>query len=84
MSHVYNPGNSTKTMDYNHVLAQIIDLIEQLVEDPQFLSELAGEDEGILDMSLDYFARLEEQFTPVDYVEEDPMLWRHQQDEETD
>ena len=71
-------------MDYHQALALVIDQIDQLIEDPQFLSELAGEDESFIDMSRDFFSRLEDQFTPVNYVEDDPILWRHQQDEQID
>jgi hypothetical protein len=71
-------------MDYQQALALIIDQIDQLIEDPKFLSELAGEDESFIDMSRDFFSRLEDQFTLVTYVEDDPILWRHQQDEQID
>ena len=71
-------------MDYQQALALVIDQIDQLIEDPQFLSELAGEDESFIDMSRDFFSRLEDQFTQVNYVEDDPILWRHQQDEQID
>jgi hypothetical protein len=71
-------------MDYQQALALVIDQIDQLIEDPQFLSELAGEDESFIDTSRDFFSRLEDQFTPVNYVEDDPILWRHQQDEQID
>jgi hypothetical protein len=71
-------------MDYHQALALVIDQIDQLIEDPQFLSELAGEDESFIDTVRDFFGRLEDQFTPVTYVEDDPIMWRHQQDEQID
>ena len=71
-------------MDYDHLLALIIDSIDQLMEDPQFISELAGEDETFLDTVKDFFVRLEDQFGPVINVIDDPVLWREAQDAETD
>jgi hypothetical protein len=71
-------------MDYSQSLALIIDQIDQLIEDPQFLSELTGEDESFIDTVRDFFGRLEDQFNPVEYVVEDPALWRYQQDEQID
>ena len=70
----------------NHIdpLNTIVYCIDNLIADPAFINELAGEDEGFLETVLDFFARLEEQFTPVDFVEEDPILWRTAQDAETD
>ena len=65
-------------------LGMIVECIDELIADPTFINELAGEDEGFIETVLDFFARLEEQFTPVDYVEEDPILWRAAQDAETD
>ena len=46
----YNPGNFQNFMDYQQALALIIDQIDQLIGDPEFLSELAGEDESFIDM----------------------------------
>jgi hypothetical protein len=71
-------------MDYDHNLALIIDSIDQLMEDPQFISELAGEDETFLDTVRDFFFRLEAQFSPTLNVIEDPVMWREAQDAETD
>jgi hypothetical protein len=65
-------------------LITIVNCIDQLIADPAFINELAGEDEGFIETVLDFFARLEEQFTPVEFVEEDPILWRTAQDAETD
>ena len=65
-------------------LGMIVECLDELIADPTFINELAGEDEGFIETVLDFFARLEEQFTPVDYVEEDPILWRTAQDAETD
>ena len=71
-------------MDHPHKLNMIVYCIDHLIADPTFIKELAGEDEGFLETVLDFFARLEEQFTPVNFVEEDPILWRTAQDAETD
>ena len=71
-------------MNHNDRLNTIVDCIDNLIADPTFINELAGEDEGFMETVLDFFARLEEQFTPVDFVEEDPILWRTAQDAETD
>ena len=65
-------------------LGMIVECLDDLIADPTFINELAGEDEGFIETVLDFFARLEEQFTPVDFVEEDPILWRAAQDAETD
>jgi hypothetical protein len=71
-------------MDHTLKLGMIVECLDELIADPTFINELAGEDEGFIETVLDFFARLEEQFTPVDFVEEDPILWRAQQDAETD
>ena len=71
-------------MTHNDRLNTIVDCIDHLIADPTFINELAGGDEGFLETVLDFFARLEEQFTPVNFVEEDPILWRTAQDAETD
>jgi hypothetical protein len=71
-------------MEYSHTLSKIIDNIDILLEETGFISELAGEDETFLDTVRDFFIRLEDQFTITEYVEEDPLLWRTQQDAETD
>jgi hypothetical protein len=71
-------------MNHSDKLNTIVDCIDYLIADPTFINELAGEDEGFLETVLDFFARLEEQFTPVEFVEEDPILWRTAQDAETD
>jgi hypothetical protein len=71
-------------MEYNHTLSEIVDKIDILLEETGFVNELAGEDETFLDTVRDFFVRLEDQFTITEYVEEDPLLWRTQQDAETD
>jgi len=71
-------------MNHNDKLNTIVECIDHLIADPTFINELAGEDEGFIETVLDFFARLEEQFTPVEFVEEDPILWRTAQDAETD
>jgi len=65
-------------------LDQIIDLIEDLQEINEFVNELHGEDEGMLNMTYDFFMKLYEDFTPQEFIVEDPILWREQQDAETD
>jgi len=65
-------------------LDQIIDLIEDLQEINEFVNELHGEDEGMLNMTYDFFMKLYEDFTPNVFIVEDPILWREQQDAETD
>ena len=71
-------------MDHNIRLTMIVECIDELIADPTFINELTGEDEGFIETVLDFFARLEDQFTPVEYVEDDPILWRANQDAETD
>ena len=71
-------------MGHSLTLGTIVECIDQLIADPTFINELAGEDEGFIETVLDFFARLEEQFTPVEFIEEDPILWRTAQDAETD
>jgi hypothetical protein len=63
---------------------QIIDLIEDLQEINAFVDELHGEDEGMLNMTYDFFMRLYEDLTSEELIVEDPILWREQQDAETD
>jgi hypothetical protein len=63
---------------------QIIDLIEDLQEISEFVDELHGEDEGMLNMAQDFFIKLYEDLTADDLIVEDPIRWREQQDAETD
>jgi hypothetical protein len=63
---------------------QIIDLIEDLQEINAFVDELHGEDEGMLNMTYDFFMKLYEDLTADELIVEDPILWREQQDAETD
>ena len=70
--------------DYLQKLDQIITLIEDLQEINTFVDELHGEDEGMLNMTYDFFLKLYEDFTQQDLIVEDPVLWREQQDAETD
>jgi hypothetical protein len=63
---------------------QIIDLIEDLQEINAFVDELHGEDEGMLNMTYDFFIKLYEDLTADELIVEDPILWREQQDAETD
>ncbi len=65
-------------------LHEIIDLIEDLMEINTFMDELHGEDEGMLNTTLDFFIKLYEDLTATEFVHEDPILWREQQDAETD
>jgi hypothetical protein len=65
-------------------LDQIIDLIEDLMEIGPFMNEMHGEDEGMLNTALDFFIKLHEDLTASETVHEDPILWREQQDAETD
>jgi hypothetical protein len=71
-------------MDYNILIAQIIDKIEVLQGEQDFVTALAGEDESFLDVTKDFFCRLEDQFTYVEAKEDDPVAWRLEQDAETD
>lgn len=73
-------------MASSHVqkINQIIELIEDLQEISEFVNELHGEDEGMLNMTQDFFMKLYEDFTAIDLIVEDPVLWREQQDAETD
>ena len=70
--------------DYLQKLDQIITLIEDLQEINTFVDELHGEDEGMLNMTYDFFLKLYEDFTSQDLIVEDPVMWREQQDAETD
>lgn len=66
-------------------LYSILVLIEDLMEDSEFIDQLEGEDQGFLDTVWDFFDRLEQKFNPDEEQEvEDPILWQQQQDEETD
>jgi hypothetical protein len=72
------------TRQASFALQGILDHITELLENRAFTSEIAGEDEGFLETAEDFFLRLQEQFTEREYIEEDPLLWREQQDAETD
>ena len=74
------------TVESKHAfkLGMIAECLDDLIADPTFINELAGEDEGFMETVLDFFIRLEQQFTPWDVVVEDPILWRTAQDAETD
>lgn len=73
-------------MIYITKLQHILTLIEDLMEDSEFIDQLPGEDQGFLDTVWDFFDRVEAEVNPedVDIMEEDPMLWQQQQDQETD
>ena len=78
------PFNEPTVSAASFELQAILNHITELLENRAFTSELAGEDEGFLETAEDFFIRLQEQFTEREYIEEDPLLWREQQDAETD
>ena len=73
-------------MIYITKLQLILTLIEDLMEDSEFIDQLPGEDQGFLDTVWDFFDRVEAEVNPedVDIMEEDPTLWQQQQDQEND
>ena len=73
-------------MDYVAKLNTILVIIEDLMEDANFIDQLTGEDEGFLNTVWDYFDRIEAEMNPSDVGgdDTDPVLWREQQDAETD
>lgn len=73
-------------MDYVAKLNSVLIIIEDLMEDATFIDQLTGEDEGFLNTVWDYFDRIESEMNPDDIGggDTDPVLWREQQDAETD
>jgi len=72
-------------MDYLEKLDTILNTIEDLFENKSFMDLLDGEEEGFLNTCWDFFSRVEDRLAPGESRgEDDPILWRVQQDEETD
>jgi hypothetical protein len=72
-------------MDCFEQLELVMLNIEELMENPKFFDQLAGEDQSFLDTILDYFERITAEIDPVakKTVPYDPT-WQIQQDAETD
>lgn len=72
-------------MSYVEKLNLILITIEDLMEDAAFVDQLTGEDQGFLDTVWDYFDRVEAELNPqLTDSGDDPILWKQQQDQETD
>lgn len=65
-------------------LNALIVSLDDLLSNSEFINGLPGEDQSFLDTCWDFFVRIEEDLTGVSAPEEDPTLWRTQQDAETD
>lgn len=62
---------------------KIIEILEDLMENPEFLSSLSSEAEIALDAAVDLFYHVEDMISPIEFPPVgDPALWRLQQDEE--
>ena len=72
-------------MNYLEKIDTIIGSIEQLIENPEFLSLLTSEAEISLDEALELFYVIELLATPVEEkVIDDPIKWRFEQDKENE
>jgi len=74
-------------MDYLNRLHKILTLIEELMEDHEFISSIPGEDQSFLDTIWDYFDRVEAELNPdlTDVIDRQiDEVWQIQQDAETD
>lgn len=72
-------------MSHLDKLQKILTYMEELMEDPSFIDELDGEEQGFLDTVWDFFDRLANEFDPeLEISSEDDQQWQIQQDAETD
>jgi len=72
-------------MDYLNKINTIISTIEELQENPEFLSKLTSESEISLDEALELFCSIEDMVTPTPEKEiDDPIRWRFEQDKENE
>jgi hypothetical protein len=72
-------------MDYLSKINTIISTIEELQENPEFLSKLTSESEISLDEALELFCSIEDMVTPTLEKEiDDPIRWRFEQDKENE
>lgn len=74
-------------MAYINRLQTILSLIEELMEDPEFIGSLPGDDQSFLDTIWDYFDRVEAELNPdlTDIIDRQiDEAWQIQQDAETD
>ena len=72
-------------MDYLKDIDAVLCALDSLSSNDAFLDLLAGDDQGFLDTCWDFFERLEESLTVTEPEgEDDPILWRMQQDADID
>ena len=72
-------------MDYLGKIDTIINTIEELQENPEFLSKLTSESEISLDEALELFYSIEDMVTPEPTKEaDDPIRWRFEQDKKNE
>lgn len=65
-------------------LGALLTTLDELLRNKEFIDQLAGDDQGFLDTCWDFFVRIEDDLTSEEIAGEDPVLWRTQQDAETD
>lgn len=72
-------------MSHLNKLQAILTLQEELMEDPSFIDQLDGEEQGFFDTVWDFFDRLASEFDPtLEVSAESEHQWQIQQDAETD